>query len=79
MSIRATLARAAANSADDAWQLHRKSCPGCGPAARTRACGQLCARGAGLLRERDSARADAKAEAEADRQPHPGQGTLFGD
>lgn len=76
-SYQTTLARAAAAAAEDAWKRHKMFCPTCDSAARARRLACACAQGTGLLAERAEARARLAAEREADRQPAPGQRTLW--
>jgi hypothetical protein len=59
------------------WYGHRQDCPQCVTASRARKPDRMCAAGAPLYAAHRQAEADLTRQAELDKQPIPGQETLW--
>jgi hypothetical protein len=77
MSLQLTLARAEERAAEAAWNDHRRHCPLCERATRSRKPGELCTAGARQREALARARAAVKTEQILDKAPIAGQETLF--
>ncbi len=76
-SLQTTLARAAARAAAAEWKSHRRFCPRCSMASRSRSWPLLCAEGARARRASLAAAGELAWQAELDRRPASGQETLW--
>lgn len=77
MSLQTTLAKAAAENAQQLWRRHRHDCSQCDLAMYRRRYGELCPTGTVALHIKWDLAAQAKREAEADKAPNPNQASLF--
>jgi hypothetical protein len=80
MSLETTMARAEANTLEQAWKGHKRHCPQCSVAAGRRDWDALCPDGAHLRAGHLEARRNLAENRRLDRQPAPevpGQETLF--
>jgi hypothetical protein len=76
LSMETRLAQGATRDAELEWKRHAGGCVRCSRLAYDRGA-EPCGPGAGLRNEARSLRATARKEAEFDKQPAPGQESLF--
>lgn len=77
MSIETTRARAQAMHAGTCWYGHRRDCPQCVTAQRARKPDRMCDAGRPLYAAHRQAEAELARQIELDKQPTPGQETLW--
>jgi hypothetical protein len=77
MSRETTAAAAEARYRAAAWKSHRLNCPRCAAAARSRSRDGLCAADTEVHAAYGRARQELEHSRELDKQPGPGQQTLF--
>ena len=77
MSLQTTLARAEALECERRWRDHKANCPVCTRAVRSRRWAEMCGEGGRLRRDWKETVVILAHERKLDRQPAPGQTTLF--
>lgn len=77
MSLETTQARAEAARAEREWNAHRGHCITCIRAYRAHKPREMCPPGPALYAELKQAQAELAEQRDLDRQPIPGQGTLW--
>lgn len=79
MNLQLTMARSAAADADDRWRAHRRDCPKCSGAQRSRKLPEMCGAGSKLYADMKACQADLAEERKLAKLPMPGQEALFGE
>ena len=77
MSLQTTLAMAEAAACEQEWAAHKRHCARCAHRARIREWQWLCPEGTKIRDAHVTAQAVLAENRRLDRQPSPGQGTMF--